>query len=109
MGSIGAMRRGSRDRYFQDEFDLESSSLAGSTEKLVPEGIEGRVAHKGSVAAMVHQLMGGLRAGMGYCGCGNISQLQSEAKLIRITAAGFRESHVHDVAITKEAPNYRSE
>jgi IMP dehydrogenase len=109
MGSIGAMRRGSRDRYFQDEFDLESNSLAGSTEKLVPEGIEGRVAHKGSVAAMVHQLMGGLRAGMGYCGCGNISQLQSEAKLIRITAAGFRESHVHDVAITKEAPNYRSE
>jgi IMP dehydrogenase len=109
MGSIGAMRRGSRDRYFQDEFDLESNSLAGSTEKLVPEGIEGRVAHKGSVAAMVHQLMGGLRAGMGYCGSGNISQLQSEAKLIRITAAGFRESHVHDVAITKEAPNYRSE
>jgi IMP dehydrogenase len=109
MGSIGAMRRGSRDRYFQDEFDLESSSLSGATEKLVPEGIEGRVAHKGSVAAMVHQLMGGLRAGMGYCGCGNIGQLQSEAKLIRITAAGFRESHVHDVAITKEAPNYRSE
>ena len=110
MGSIGAMRRGSRDRYFQDEFDLESSQmLSGSVEKLVPEGIEGRVAHKGSVAAMVHQLMGGLRAGMGYCGCGSIGQLQREAKLIRITAAGFRESHVHDVAITKEAPNYRSE
>jgi IMP dehydrogenase len=108
MGSIGAMRRGGRDRYFQDEFDLESS-VVSATEKLVPEGIEGRVAHKGSVAAMVHQLMGGLRAGMGYCGCGNIGQLQSEAKLIRITAAGFRESHVHDVAITKEAPNYRSE
>ena len=110
MGSIGAMRRGSRDRYFQDEFDLESSSaLSGSQEKLVPEGIEGRVAHKGSVAAMVHQLVGGLRAGMGYCGCGSIGQLQRDAKLIRITTAGFRESHVHDVAITKEAPNYRSE
>jgi IMP dehydrogenase len=111
MGSIGAMRRGSRDRYFQDEFDLESTSelSGGSVEKLVPEGIEGRVAHKGSVAAMVHQLVGGLRAGMGYCGCGSIGQLQRDAKLIRITAAGFRESHVHDVAITKEAPNYRSE
>jgi len=110
MGSIGAMRRGSRDRYFQDEFDLESSSLlSGSHEKLVPEGIEGRVAHKGSVAAMIHQLVGGLRAGMGYCGCEDIPHLQRDAKMIRITAAGFRESHVHDVAITKEAPNYRSE
>jgi IMP dehydrogenase len=107
MGSLGAMRRGSRDRYFQDEFDLES---AGSgVEKLVPEGIEGRVAHKGTVAAMIHQLVGGLRAGMGYCGCGSIKELQRDAKLIRITPAGFRESHVHDVAITKEAPNYRSE
>ena len=106
MGSIGAMRRGSRDRYFQDEFDLDTP---GGSEKLVPEGIEGRVAHKGSVAAMVHQLVGGLRAGMGYCGCNNIPTLQREAKLIRITAAGARESHVHDVAITKEAPNYRSE
>jgi IMP dehydrogenase len=106
MGSIGAMRRGSRDRYFQDDFDLESPSAG---EKLVPEGIEGRVAHKGSVAAMVHQLVGGLRAGMGYCGCGTIRELQADAKLIRITPAGFRESHVHDVAITKEAPNYRSE
>jgi IMP dehydrogenase len=106
MGSIGAMRRGSRDRYFQDDFDLDSS---GGTEKLVPEGIEGRVAHKGSVAAMIHQLVGGLRAGMGYCGCGTIPDLQKNSKLIRITPAGFRESHVHDVAITKEAPNYRSE
>ena len=106
MGSIGAMRRGSRDRYFQDEFDLEAS---GGSEKLVPEGIEGRVAHKGSVAAMVHQLVGGLRAGMGYCGARNIPALQREAVLIRITPAGARESHVHDVAITKEAPNYRSE
>src|SRR5712691_5148084 len=108
MGSIGAMRRGSRDRYFQeDEFALDDG--AGSTEKLVPEGIEGRVAHKGSVAAMMHQLIGGLRAGMGYCGCARIPELQRDSKLIRITAAGFRESHVHDVAITKEAPNYRSE
>src|SRR5262245_54409438 len=106
MGSIGAMRRGSRDRYFQDEFDLDAT---GGTDKLVPEGIEGRVAHKGSVAAMVHQLVGGLRAGMGYCGAKNIAVLQREAKLIRITPAGVRESHVHDVAITKEAPNYRSE
>ena len=108
MGSIGAMRRGSRDRYFQDDFDLESAGTA-SAEKLVPEGIEGRVAHKGSVAAMIYQLMGGLRAGMGYCGCPTIGDLQRDAKLIRITPAGFRESHVHDVAITKEAPNYRSE
>jgi IMP dehydrogenase len=108
MGSIGAMRRGSRDRYFQDEFDLDSAP-SDSAEKLVPEGIEGRVAHKGSVAAMIHQLVGGLRAGMGYCGCATIPELQRDAKLIRVTPAGFRESHVHDVAITKEAPNYRSE
>ncbi len=107
MGSIGAMRRGSRDRYFQDAFDLDSGGTG--TEKLVPEGIEGRVAHKGSVAAMIHQLVGGLRAGMGYCGCARIADLQRDAKIIRITPAGFRESHVHDVAITKEAPNYRSE
>ncbi len=106
MGSIGAMRRGSRDRYFQDEFDLEGGR---NTEKLVPEGIEGRVAHKGSVAAMIHQLVGGLRAGMGYCGSPTIPELQRRAKLIRITPAGARESHVHDVTITKEAPNYRME
>jgi IMP dehydrogenase len=109
MGSIGAMRRGSRDRYFQDEFDLEGGAASGGTEKLVPEGIEGRVAHKGSVAAMIHQLIGGLRAGMGYCGAASIPDLQRHARLIRITPAGVRESHVHDVAITKEAPNYRSE
>ena len=106
MGSIGAMRRGSRDRYFQDDFDLDQAT---STEKLVPEGIEGRVAHKGSVAGLIYQLVGGLRAGMGYCGCESIDELQRKAQLIRITPAGFRESHVHDVAITKEAPNYRSE
>jgi IMP dehydrogenase len=107
MGSIGAMRRGSRDRYFQDEFDLDANPEAG--EKLVPEGIEGRVAHKGSVAAMIHQLVGGLRAGMGYCGTGDIPALQREARLIRVTPAGHREGHVHDVVITKEAPNYRVE
>jgi len=108
MGSIGAMRKGSRDRYFQDEFELNPTTGEG-TDKLVPEGIEGRVAHKGTVAAMVHQLVGGLRAGMGYCGCGSIEQLQREAELIRITPAGAHESHVHDVIITKEAPNYRVE
>ena len=106
MGSIGAMRRGSRDRYFQDEFDLEGGRAA---DKLVPEGIEGRVAHKGSVAAMVHQLVGGLRAGMGYCGAATLPELQKKAQVIRITPAGARESHVHDVQITKEAPNYRME
>jgi IMP dehydrogenase len=107
MGSIGAMRRGSRDRYFQDEFELEGNT--NGADKLVPEGIEGRVAYKGSVAAMIHQLVGGLKAGMGYCGCGNIATLQSDAQIIRITPAGVREGHVHDVIITKEAPNYRSE
>ncbi len=108
MGSIGAMRKGSRDRYFQDEFELNVATGEG-TDKLVPEGIEGRVAHKGSVAAMVHQLVGGLRAGMGYCGCGSIGQLQQDAELVRVTSAGVSESHVHDVIITKEAPNYRVE
>jgi IMP dehydrogenase len=106
MGSIGAMRRGSRDRYFQDEFDLEGGR---ATDKLVPEGIEGRVAHKGSVAVMMYQLSGGLRAGMGYCGSATIPELQRKARLIRVTPAGARESHVHDVTITKEAPNYRME
>src|SRR5688572_29847036 len=106
MGSIGAMRRGSRDRYFQDEFDLEGGR---ATDKLVPEGIEGRVAHKGSAAAVIHQLVGGLRAGMGYCGSATIPELQRKARIIRITPAGARESHVHDVTITKEAPNYRME
>jgi IMP dehydrogenase len=107
MGSLGAMRRGSRDRYFQDEFDLDANPEAG--EKLVPEGIEGRVAHKGSVAGMIHQLVGGLRAGMGYCGSPDIPALQRDARMIRVTPAGHREGHVHDVIITKEAPNYRVE
>ena len=107
MGSIGAMRAGSRDRYFQEDFDLASQTEEG--EKLVPEGIEGRVPHKGSVGAMIHQLVGGLRAGMGYCGCSTIAELKNNARMVRITPAGMRESHVHDVVITKEAPNYRSE
>jgi len=107
MGSLAAMRRGSRDRYFQDEFDLDANPESG--EKLVPEGIEGRVAHKGSVAAMIHQLVGGLRAGMGYTGCKDIPTLQRDAKMIRVSPAGLREGHVHDVIITKEAPNYRVE
>ena len=110
MGSIAAMRRGSRDRYFQEEFDLgHETPRDDGVQKLVPEGIEGRVPHKGSVGAMIHQLVGGLRAGMGYCGSDSIEALQRDAQLIRITPAGVRESHVHDVVITKEAPNYRSE
>ena len=109
MGSIGAMRQGSRDRYFQEEFDLETQARVETMQKLVPEGIEGRVAHKGTVGAMIHQLVGGLRAGMGYCGAESLAALRRNAQLIRITPAGVRESHVHDVVITKEAPNYRSE
>jgi IMP dehydrogenase len=101
MGSIGAMARGSADRYFQQE-------IKGSL-KLVPEGIEGRVGYKGPVAAVVHQLVGGLRAGMGYTGSGSVDELQARTRFRRITGAGLRESHVHDVAITREAPNYRQE
>ncbi len=102
MGSLSAMQsRGARERYFQDpEADVE---------KLVPEGIEGRVPYKGVLSALVYQLVGGLRAGMGYCGCKNIEDLRNTAKFIRLTQAGLRESHVHDVIITKEAPNYRIE
>jgi IMP dehydrogenase len=98
MGSIEAMREGSRDRYFQD------SPLSES--KLVPEGIEGRVPYKGSAARIIQMMVGGLKAGMGYAGCRNIEELQKKAKFIKITSAGLRESHVHDVVITKEAPNY---
>jgi IMP dehydrogenase len=101
MGSLGAMARGSADRYFQQEIK--------DTLKLVPEGIEGRVGYKGPMAAVVHQLVGGLRAGMGYTGSADIAALQTDAKFRRITGAGLRESHVHDVAITREAPNYRQE
>jgi IMP dehydrogenase len=102
MGSLGAMQsRAGRERYFQDpEADLD---------KMVPEGIEGRVPYKGSIAALVYQLVGGLRAGMGYCGCKTIEDLRTKAKFLRLTQAGLRESHVHDVIITKEAPNYRLE
>ncbi len=99
MGSLGAMRAGSRDRYFQDDENEEM--------KLVPEGIEGRVPYKGSLASNVHQLVGGLRAGLGYLGCRNLDELRSQARFIRISEAGHRESHVHDVVVTKEAPNYR--
>lgn len=101
MGSIGAMREGSRDRYAQEMAENES--------KLVPEGIEGRVPYKGTMADMVTQLVGGLRSGMGYTGCRNIPEFQKKSQFIRITSAGLRESHVHDVIITKEAPNYRLE
>ena len=101
MGSIGAMKKGSSDRYAQE--------LTESEAKYVPEGIEGRVAYKGTVAEMVTQLVGGLRSGMGYTGCRSIGELQTNSKFVRITSAGLRESHVHDVIITKEAPNYRIE
>jgi len=100
MGSIGAMSKGSKDRYFQDATE--------ELEKLVPEGIEGRVPYKGSMVAIVHQLMGGVRAAMGYTGSSSIDEMRTKPQFVRITGAGMRESHVHDVAITKEAPNYRT-
>jgi IMP dehydrogenase len=105
MGSIGAMRDGSADRYFQEN----DESANPNTDKLVPEGIEGRVPYKGSMVAIVFQMAGGLRAAMGYCGCATVEDMRSRAEFVEITAAGIRESHVHDVQITKEAPNYRSE
>ncbi|GAB4562717.1 MAG: IMP dehydrogenase [Geothermobacteraceae bacterium] len=101
MGSLGAMKQGSKDRYFQGDVD--------SDVKLVPEGIEGRVPYRGSLSDNIHQLLGGLRAGMGYTGCRTIRELQEKARFMRITNAGLRESHVHDVSITHEAPNYRIE
>jgi IMP dehydrogenase len=101
MGSIGAMGQGSRDRYGQADI-VEAS-------KLVPEGIEGRVPYKGSLSYNVQQLVGGVRAGMGYLGCRDVTTLQKKARFMQITAAGLREGHVHDVFITKEAPNYRVE
>ena len=104
MGSIGAMQQGSADRYFQ-----ESSTGNPNADKLVPEGIEGRVPYKGSMVAIVYQMAGGVRASMGYCGCATIEAMQNSAEFVEITAAGIRESHVHDVQITKEAPNYRAE
>jgi IMP dehydrogenase len=101
MGSIEAMKKGSKDRYFQD--DVESDL------KFVPEGIEGRVAHKGAISSLIYQLVGGLKAGMGYCGAATIGELHRKARFVRITASGLRESHVQDVTITKEAPNYKTE
>jgi IMP dehydrogenase len=118
MGSLAAMAHGSSERYAQN-LDGESSAAMSMEEgetangnrlaKLVPEGIEGRVPYRGTLAAMVHQLVGGLRSGMGYVGCQTIPELQQRAKFIRISNAGLRESHVHDVVITREAPNYRAE
>ena len=100
MGSLAAMQSGSRDRYFQDASDAD---------KLVPEGIEGRVPYRGPLSNIIHQLVGGLRSSMGYCGCATIAEMQTKPLFVRVTGAGRRESHVHDVAITKEAPNYRME
>jgi len=104
MGSIGAMQQGSADRYFQ-----ESSTGNPNADKLVPEGIEGRVPYKGSVVSILFQMAGGLRASMGYCGCPTIEDMRNKAEFVEITTAGIRESHVHDVQITKEAPNYRAD
>ncbi len=104
MGSIGAMQQGSADRYFQ-----ESSTGNPNADKLVPEGIEGRVPYKGSMVSIVYQMAGGVRASMGYCGCASIDEMKNKAEFVEITAAGIRESHVHDVQITKEAPNYRAD
>jgi IMP dehydrogenase len=116
MGSIGAMAAGSSERYFQN-VEGESSAAASSGHdsdpnrlgKLVPEGIEGRVPYRGSVAMIVHQMVGGLKSGMGYCGCGTIAELLQKTRFVRISGAGLRESHVHDVMITREAPNYAIE
>jgi IMP dehydrogenase len=102
MGSLGAMQQGSADRYFQEVDELD-------TEKLVPEGVEGRVPYKGGLVPLIQQLMGGLRASMGYLGCGTIDEVRRKAEFVEVTVAGIRESHVHDVQITKEAPNYRIE
>jgi IMP dehydrogenase len=102
MGSLGAMQQGSADRYFQESDELD-------TDKLVPEGVEGRVPYKGGLVPLVQQLMGGVRASMGYLGCKTIEEVRTKAEFVEITTAGIRESHVHDVQITKEAPNYRSE
>jgi IMP dehydrogenase len=101
MGSIGAMARGSADRYFQQDVQDQL--------KLVPEGVEGRIGYKGPVNNVIHQLVGGLRAAMGYTGNATVGDMQRNARFRRITGAGLRESHVHDVAVTREAPNYRQE
>ena len=98
MGSLAAMEKGSKDRYFQE-----------NNKKLVPEGVEGRVPYKGPLADTIYQLIGGLRAGMGYCGCPTIQDLKENGKFVKITPAGLRESHPHDISITKEAPNYSAQ
>ncbi|MCB1575529.1 MAG: IMP dehydrogenase, partial [Xanthomonadales bacterium] len=98
MGSMGAMEKGSSDRYFQD---------ASDPEKLVPEGIEGRVPYRGPLRSIIHQLIGGLRASMGYCGCATIEQMRTRPQFVRVTSAGVREAHPHDIQIVKEAPNYQ--
>ena len=105
MGSIGAMKAGSADRYFQENDETTNPNA----DKLVPEGIEGRVPYKGSLVAIIHQMAGGLRAAMGYCGCAGVDDMHEHAAFVEITTAGIRESHVHDVQITKEAPNYRAD
>jgi IMP dehydrogenase len=104
MGSIGAMQQGSADRYFQ-----EGGGSSSTSAKLVPEGIEGQVPYKGTVVAVIFQMAGGLRASMHYCGCASIADMHARAEFVEITTAGIRESHVHDVQITKEAPNYRAD
>jgi IMP dehydrogenase len=116
MGSLGAMAQGSSERYFQStEDDSSSASTSHDGEsrnrldKLVPEGIEGRVPYRGSVAMIVYQMVGGLKSGMGYCGCATIPDLLQKTRFVRISGAGLRESHVHDVMITREAPNYAIE
>jgi IMP dehydrogenase len=116
MGSLGAMAAGTggSERYFQSDGDA-STAMPGIGEeanrlaKLVPEGIEGRVPYRGTVAMIVHQMVGGVKSGMGYCGCASIAELQQKARFVRISMAGLRESHVHDVVITREAPNYAIE
>ena len=121
MGSLSAMSQGSGERYFQSNADLAAAqenaegvvqrerSGQNRLAKFVPEGIEGRVPYRGPLESMVYQLVGGLRSGMGYLGCGTIKDLQEKAHFVRISGAGLRESHVHDVIITREAPNYRVE
>ena len=99
MGSIGAMKAGSKDRYFQHDIDSE--------QKLVPEGIEGKVPYKGNLQETVYQLVGGIKSGMGYIGAKNLKELVEKAKFVKISSSGLKESHVHDVIITKESPNYR--
>src|SRR5437879_12878755 len=114
MAALGSMAAGSTERYFQSASgDSSTSSFedgdSNRLAKLVPEGIEGRVPYRGSVSMIVHQMVGGLRSGMGYCGCQTVGELQQKARFVRISAAGLRESHVHDVMITRAAPNYATQ